>query len=382
MIAHVVLTSSLKSDLYPHAHRFRLDIQITQHIVIMNQKTYEWAVIGAGPAGIAAIGKLLDESITPSNILWIDPYFNVGDLGRYWQNVSSNTSVALFIKFLSAIKSFSFHKAPHDFNLSHFPLENTCTLHYVVEPLQWITHHLATIIHQEQTVIHELKLANRQWSLISDTQSFKAKHVILATGAIPESLNYPEVETVSFEVAIDKDKLKQQMQPSDAYAVFGSSHSAIMILQYLVELGAKKIINFYRTPCRYALPMDDWILFDNTGLKGQTAQWAKQYIDGVLPKQLERHVTNDKNTTRFLTECNKAIYAVGFKRRNNIVINNFEQLHYNPHVGILAPGLFGFGIGYPELHIDPLGNQEYQVGLWKFLIYLNKVMPIWLRYST
>jgi hypothetical protein len=51
-------------------------------------------------------------------------------------------------------------------------------------------------------------------------------------------------------------------------------------------------------------------------------------------------------------------------------------------VGIRGPGLFGLGIAYPEVKTDPLGSVEYQVGLWKFMVYLNKVMPVWFKYDT
>ncbi|ETO93707.1 FAD-dependent oxidoreductase [Legionella oakridgensis] len=348
----------------------------------MNNETFEWAIIGAGPAGIAAVGKLLDHKINPEKILWIDPYFKVGDLGRFWKNVSSNTTVKLFIDFLTAVQSFSYQKAPEDFQLNHLPADNTCTLHHIVEPLQWITERLQSMVRTEQTFIHDLQLSQRTWILNNDAQTFKAKHVVLATGAVPDSLSYPGIDAIPFDLAIDKERLRQYVKNHETYAVFGSSHSAIIIIQQLVELGVQKVINFYRSPCRYAIPLGDWILFDNTGLKGQTAQWAREYIDGVHPHNLVRYTATEANITRFLPECQKAVYAVGFKRRKNIVINDCEQLDYNPHVGILAPGLFGVGIAFPELKLDLLGNAESQVGLWKFMTYLHKVMPIWLQYPA
>ncbi|WP_133126979.1 FAD-dependent oxidoreductase [Legionella nagasakiensis] len=348
----------------------------------MTHETFEWAVIGAGPAGIAAVGKLLDHKIAPTNILWIDPYFKVGDLGQHWKNVSSNTSVKLFIDFLTAVQSFSYDKASNDFQLNHLPAGDTCTLSHIVEPLQWVTKHLSQTVQTAPAFIHEMKHSNQAWILSNDTQTFHAKQVILATGSVPESLNYPGIDTLPFDLAIDKERLSQSINTDETYAVFGSSHSAIIIIQYLVELGVKKVMNFYRSPCRYAIPMNDWILFDNTGLKGQTARWARQYIDGVHPHNLVRYTATEANITRFLPECSKAIYAVGFKRRKNMVINDCEQVDYNPHVGIIAPGLFGLGIAFPELKLDPLGNEEYQVGLWKFMTYLNKIMPIWLQYPA
>ncbi len=43
----------------------------------------------------------------------------------------------------------------------------------------------------------------------------------------------------------------------DSVAVFGSSHPAIIIIRYLVEFGLTRIVNFYLTPLKFALPMED-----------------------------------------------------------------------------------------------------------------------------
>ncbi|STY29137.1 pyridine nucleotide-disulphide oxidoreductase [Legionella wadsworthii] len=348
----------------------------------MNKKTYEWAVIGAGPAGIAAIGKLLDNGILPEHILWIDPHFKVGDFGLYWRNVSSNTKVQFFKDFLLAVHSFQYQEAPIDFPLNHLPLDQTCTLSYMAEPLQWITNHFLHKVKSVKTTIHQMFLLQRMWSLISSTQTYQSKNVILATGALPSTLNYPGVNVIPFDVAIDKEKLSSVVQPQETYGVFGSSHSAIIILKHLVELNAKKIINFYRSPCCYAMDMGDWILFDNTGLKGQSAAWAREHIDGVLPSNLVRYNVSESNIARFLPECNQVIYSVGFEKRKSIVIGDYEYSHHNPYIGIIGPGLFGLGIAYPETRADMYGNVESQVGLWKFMVYLNRIMPIWLKYSA
>ncbi|KTD23792.1 pyridine nucleotide-disulphide oxidoreductase [Legionella lansingensis] len=343
---------------------------------------FQWAVIGAGPAGIAAVGKLLDYGILPGHILWIDPLFKVGDLGQFWCNVSSNTTVKRFLDFLNAAQSFAYQDAPVNFTLNHCHLEDTCTLSEIVAPLQWVSDHLSKKIIAKRTMIHSMALSERCWSLYSDSQVFKARNVILATGAVPSSLNYPGIDVIPLEIAIDKARLQTAINTSHTYAVFGSSHSAIMIVRYLVELGVKRIINFYRSPCRYAIDMGDWFLFDNTGLKGQTATWARNHIDGVLPANLVRYNATEVNLARFLPECHKVIYAVGFEPRKNITIGDYENINHNPHLGIIGPGLFGLGIGYPELKADPYGNVESQVGLWKFMVYLTRVMPLWFKYHA
>lgn len=348
----------------------------------MSQKIYDWAVIGAGPAGIAAVGRLIDNGIPATHILWIDPYFTVGDLGRLWSPVSSNTKVQLFLDFLLASPAFDYAHAPLDFKLNHLPRDKTCLLNAIVEPLQWVTQHLMTRVHTEKAFIHTMQLSDRTWSLKDHSKQYDARNTVLATGALPLSLNYPTLKNIAFEDAIDKTRLQKQIHLEETVAVFGSSHSAIIIIKHLVELGVKKIINFYRSACCYAVDMGDWILFDNTGLKGETAEWARSHIDGTWPKQLVRYSSNESNLARYLPECDKAIYAVGFQQRNTIILNDYEHNQYNPHVGIIGPGLFGLGIAYPEKKPDPFGSFEMQVGLWKFMTYLNKVMPIWLKYHT
>lgn len=348
----------------------------------MHKKIYQWAVIGAGPAGIAAVGKLLDNGLLPEDILWLDPHFKVGDFGLYWRNVSSNTKVKYFKDFLSAVHSFHYQEAPIDFQLNHLPLDETCTLSFMAEPLQWITENFLQKVQAVKTTIHNMFLSKRLWSLSSDSQTYHAKNVILATGALPSSLNYPGVNVIPFDTAIDKEKLSAVIHHDETYGVFGSSHSAIIILKHLVELNVKKIINFYRSPCCYAIEMDDWILFDNTGLNGQSAAWAREHIDGVLPSNLVRYNVSEPNIARFLPECSQVIYAVGFEQRKTIVIGDYENSRHNPYVGIIGPGLFGLGIAYPETKADAYGNVESQVGLWKFMVYLNKVMPLWLKYTT
>lgn len=339
----------------------------------------DWAVIGAGPAGIAAVGKLLDSGVSADQILWIDPYFKVGDFGALWSNVSSNTKVKTFNDFLYALESFNYTQVAEHFALHALDPEQTCILNNMVEPLQWISDQLRVRVVSNYTAVERLFLTDTIWTLVTDCQAFNARHVILATGALPAVLYHPEKDVIAFEQAIDKNKLAELIDNEDTYAVFGSSHSALIIVRHLVELGAKRIINFFRSPCRYAMEMDGWTLFDNTGLKGQTAVWAREHIDGVLPGNLERYQATESNIEHYLPQCSKVIYAVGFKQRNRLIIEGYEQVEHDPYLGTIAPGLFGFGIAYPELKTDPLGHVESQVGLWKFMNYLNKVMPIWLE---
>jgi cation diffusion facilitator CzcD-associated flavoprotein CzcO len=59
----------------------------------MTESCKEWVVVGAGPAGIAAVGQLLSAHVDPQKITWLDPGFKVGDFGTTWKRVVSNTGV-------------------------------------------------------------------------------------------------------------------------------------------------------------------------------------------------------------------------------------------------------------------------------------------------
>jgi hypothetical protein len=142
------------------------------------------------------------------------------------------------------------------------------------------------------------------------------------------------------------------------------------------------VINFYRNPLKYAVYLDDWILFDDTGLKGLAADWAHENIDGTYPERLERFSVDDPEFDNVLEMCDHVVYTVGFERRHLPLTPQWGPLGYDPTNGILAPGLFGLGIAFPEYRINPLGAGEYRVGLQKFMQGLNTVLPLWLRYST
>jgi len=344
-------------------------------------KQYQWAVIGAGPAGIATIGNLLDQGIEAKQILWIDPEFQVGDFGTKWHNVSSNTKSGLFIKYLQACQAFDFKNRPQQFALEELDPNNTCQLNYMAEPLRWLSEKLINTVDSEKSLVKQLTPHQQQWLCETENDSFLAAKVVLAIGSHAKYLPHIDTPMIALEDALDKEKLAIQCDADDVVAVFGSSHSAVMIICDLLDVGVNKVINFYLEPLRYALYFDDWILFDNTGLKGQTAQWAQKNLHGNEPQGLIRRLSSRENILHYLPQCTKAIHAIGFDPRK-IYIPGFKELKHNDKTGIIAPGLFGVGIAFPEGKFDRLGNYECNVGLWKFMDFIKRMMPIWLKYGS
>ena len=343
--------------------------------------TYAWTVIGAGPAGIAAVGKLLDTGIAPEKIAWIDPAFGAGDLGEKWRSVSSNTIAGTFLSFLNHSDAFRFSDAP-PMPLQEVDPDETCALALVAEPLVWVTEHLRERVDVFETTASALRLQNRQWTIQTEQQPVASENVVLAVGAVPKKLSYPHLEEIPVEVALDPEKLAQLPLEATTVAVFGSSHSSMIVLPHLLRHPVDKVINFYRGPLKYAVYLDDWILFDDTGLKGRAAAWARENIDGVFPERLERCWVSSPEFEEKLAECDRVVYTVGFERRELPETPQWGRLEYNQQNGILAPGLFGLGIAFPEYAEDPYGFGQYRVGLQKFMDYLTSVLPLRLVYGT
>jgi cation diffusion facilitator CzcD-associated flavoprotein CzcO len=342
---------------------------------------YNWTVIGAGPAGIAAVGRLLDHGVTPEKIAWVDPDFAAGDLGAKWRAVHSNTQVWMFLSYLNASPSFRFDEAT-PFKLTDLDPGETCLLDLVADPLVWISEHLRQRVTALRTMATELYLHDRQWTVQTEQGAITSENVILAVGATPKTLAYPDLMEIPVDVALDPEKLAQQSLEGATVAVFGSSHSTMIALPHLLDQPIKKVINFYRSPLRYAVPMDGWLLFDDVGLKGQAARWARENIDGVCPERLERISVHSPQFQEGLAECSHAVYTVGFEPRHLPNTPQWGRLPYNGTNGILAPGLFGFGIAFPEHYTDPLGFGQHAVGLYKFMRYLNTILPVWMIYPT
>jgi cation diffusion facilitator CzcD-associated flavoprotein CzcO len=342
---------------------------------------YAWTVIGAGPAGIAAVGKLLDHGIAPEEIAWIDPAFAAGDLGGKWRSVSSNTQVGVFLSYLNDSPAFRFSAAP-PMPLREVDPEETCALALVADPLVWVTEHLRERVKALETTATALFLERRQWRVETEQQELTSKNVILAVGAVPKKLSYPQLREIPLEVALDPEKLAQEPLENTTIAVFGSSHSSMIALPHLLRHPVDKVINFYRSPLRYAIYLDDWIQFDDSGLKGRAAVWARENIDGVHPDRLERCWVSSPDFEEKLAECDRAVYTVGFERRTLPETKQWGQLEYNPNNGILAPGLFGLGIAFPARATDRYGYVEYRVGLKKFIDHLHSVLPLWFRYPA
>lgn len=352
---------------------------------------YEWTVVGAGPAGIIAIAMLLDLGIPASKIFWVDPTFSVGRLGEYYSNVDGNTVNKLWIQFLETFDSISSQTQD---DIAYFQTLNPecyCTLDKIITPLNKVTQNFLTKVDNQHGYLQSLDFWNGVWHVQINDNIYSTRSVILATGASPIVVNYEEAkfsDIIPLDYALNKKFLEVTMKETDIVAVFGGAHSAILILKYLSELQTpiRKIFNFYNKDLIYAIDFECPLLKNTTTgpLLGVAAWWAKNVLLQNPPQNLLRLENTLDNREQYLSQCNKVIYAIGYKANPLPTISINEQkidsnnITFDPESGIIAPRLFGLGIAFPGITQDSFGNTQLLIGLNSFSQYALDMMPSWI----
>lgn len=358
-------------------------IQRTEHAV---------AVVGAGIAGIAVVGSLLDAGMEAGNILWVDPAFAVGDLGEYWQNVSGNTKVKTLQGFLEASPAFGIEEGELA-ELTHIGPNQVCDLGLFVHPLERVTERLREQVHAVAGYVTKLCVEDYRPITIATRRTdeegdvvYGAERAVLATGSVPRTLEgVPTIPALELRDVLDPTRIAEHIDYGDIIAVYGSSHSAILAIKNIAEVCADMgvtIVNFYRSPLRYAFEKGGKIHYDNTGLKGTVAEWAQRNLGVPESEQklgIVRVLASEENIANLAPTCTKAVYAVGLQRRAGI--GGIALDNYNTATGEIVEGrVWGIGSGYPERAMDPSGQLEDRVGAAKFMEHVRKrIVPALVR---
>lgn len=395
------------------------------------ERVFKWVVVGAGPGGLCVLGNLLSSNeIKEEDVLWVDPVFQSGNLYNVAE-VPSNTKVNLFLKFFEKCPYLSIQmnqimesSKEDPFKSMHsLEQEKGCFLNYAKDAVIAVTDQILKKVPYVRGMVTNVTKDSQkenEWILtITDNQNkistFRSNKVAFSTGSYARNLdlhstskfiqNNQKIEMISLQDSFSPSKLKSLVNKDDVVAVFGTSHSGILVLRNLATvlpddhgIKVKNIKAFSKYPLLYAEYMDGWIKNDNTGLKLVAAEWAREHYD-KNPHQLIEKIAVGENEhevyERHLPECTKVIYAVGYNRSSlpNITINNekidSDSITYNSTNGQIQvekggkfefiQGLFGFGIAFPELKTYPDGKQEFSVGMWKFMDFGIRTIPNWIK---
>ena len=334
--------------------------------IFTEDKIFQWAVVGAGPAGITAVSVLLESGVDSQDISWIDPSFAVGNLSLY-PEVPANTGVLDFLNFFRDCKYFKVAEKIYN------KLENQDFEPYlkdIIAPLQAITFYLKSLTNSKVGFVTKLEYQDNWHIFINGKKDLISKNVILAIGSYPVELNNNnKAKIIPLEVALNKDSVAGYLKPEDTVVVYGNSHSAILVLKNLSELNINKIINIYKHELVYCDFSFDPPIYQGSGLKGLAARWAKEFLETNLISNLTKIKLEDLDQD-VLESADKIIYAIGFKPN---LIENIEIKEYK--AGEIATGLFGLGIAFPETIIDQSGSTEQLIGLDSFMNYARNNLP-------
>ncbi len=352
------------------------------HDPLKEKTDYEWCIIGSGVAGITALAVLHDLGIPYESIYWTDPVFKVGRIGEYYMNVSGNTPNWLWADFLKTSPTIAAITQDDIAKINLLDPKGYNTLSIIAEPMQKVTDYFLTKIDYKKGFVDYLEFFNDVWHVGVDNHIISARNVVLATGSKPRVFDYSEnADIIPLDYALDKNILAHMVKPHDRVAVFGGSHSAILILKYLASFDVKEIYNFFRQPLLYAVDMGTWTLYATNGLKGETALWARDVLEKNPPKNLFRFQNTKENRDLYLKKCNKVIYAVGYEKNPVPGSNQTNGLDFafDPETGIIGTRIFGIGLAFPGQYTDLAGNTEQLIGVNSFMRFALQVMPDWVK---
>ncbi|KAF9874093.1 hypothetical protein CkaCkLH20_08465 [Colletotrichum karsti] len=402
---------------------------------IPEARVFDSVVVGGGPGGLAVLGNLLEHRPRQRQ-LWVDPVFQAGRVGAHYRRVPSNTKVDLFLNFATAVAPFRHiveaAEKPNAFTtLQGLPQDQGCELGYAADLClmlsEGVPRHFDNVQQQRGKVTAAvLDKQTKHWTVALDGENHvRTSRLVLSTGSSPISRpqlvteKLPEnLKMVHLDTALNPPLLGQTISQDATVAVVGASHSAILVLMNLYNLATTthpdlRIKWFTRhKDLRYAEYKDGWILYDNTGLKGQAAQWARENLEEAsfggspVSKVVTKLWTPPKEEqAAYETElpgCSHLIQAIGYQRNPLPDLSVAEEagaeaqpldVHHDASNGRFSsqpleattqgrtyiPGLFGAGIAFPERVVDPVGNVEHAVGFWKFMRFLKKSVPEWVE---
>lgn len=338
------------------------------------------------------MSHLLDQGL--QRICMIDPSFTAGRINEKYREVPSNTKTTMFEKWATGTKTFekivkSAPKPNPYETLRSFDQDRGCDLGAAVDVAQLLSDGLRKDprIRSIPARVNALtKLDNHAWTI--PELDIMTDRVVLAIGSHPKKHDladqYPHITPVDLDTCLKPSELHKSVPAGSKIAVVGASHSAILAIKNLFDLGNVEVINFHRSPLLYAIYKEGWILYDNTGLKGTAADWARSVLAAPsLPKNLRRvNMKSEENENKSekeiydaeLKDVTHLVSAIGYQMNQvpKIIASGKEITpEYNPLNGRFfnakgsqetLRGLFGAGIAYPERVTDKEGNVESAVG--------------------
>ncbi|KAK0560159.1 hypothetical protein OC861_006387, partial [Tilletia horrida] len=345
-----------------------------------------------------------------------------------YREVPSNTKVHTFLDYARACQVFKDIEAqaatssgPNGIKtMAELDQEKTCELGKAVDMAQVLIGGLSERQGVNKVVGRVLAAdwtSEGVWNVTLESgETLPAERIVLATGSEPRPSVTPPGTTLiplNLDDVLHPSTLHQVLpDPQSArVAVVGASHSAVLAIRNLNNAGVAHLTNFSRSELKYAVYKKDYIMYDNTGLKGLAADWAREYLEEEGPHRDHSKITRvhlpgpgaqqpseEEVYAQHLPDCTHILHAWGFVPRAlpRITASGLKDvdaskgIEFDHETGrffwkssggsgskAYVPRLFGCGIAFPQRVTDPEGNVELAVGFWKFIKFLRSVGPAW-----
>lgn len=313
-------------------------------------------IVGAGSAGLLVLQNLKTNGISPSQVILVDPNLCGGDLSLKWSHVRSNT---VWAQLLQAVP-WEGSLPPQFASLNP---DEPCDLRHSIEYLQELTKEYRSGCEVHCTYATAVRWENSKWCIALKTkETVKADVLVLATGSEPKSLDLP-YPSIPLPIALDKERLQPYVKKGSHFLVFGTAHSASLIVKNLVDCGST-VTNFYATSKPFYFDRDG----EYDGVKQDAARIADQILSGELPVKLVS-IQDTASVIRHTKRVDGVVYAIGFEPRNPLGLKD-----YNGETGQLDgyETAWGFGIAYPNKAPDGI---HYDVSIHAFQAHIQRQMP-------
>jgi len=365
----------------------------------------EYTVIGAGPAGILAVVRILQALLnTTPNIItakkfakkvcWIDPQFKVGAFGQEWRHVPGNTTAskyrAVYDDIFAILNVYGITSPDlNSFALYSEDREYPSLLETAAEPLRWMTAALQPLVTPMTGQAIEILGAINDFQIhLVSGEILHAKKCILALGGRAKNLLLPDADKgkiIPLEIALDRALLKKFVTRQadtihSAVLVQGSSHSAALAVWNLLACGisVKQIMN---KPYRYYAMQQNshgmaCSVNENTGLKGAVAHFTRALeAKTVYSHQWSYDILSSDQPLDY-SPYDYIISAIGLEPADSLSIQGVSsaRLRYDHHTTRTEiPGVFAIGVGHPLAAEDGSKN----VGISKFWPDIGRVISHW-----
>lgn len=326
---------------------------------------YSHCIIGAGVTGLLLLLILNERGIPLENIVIIDPFFDGGDLRRKWGQVISNTP---WSKTYDSVRTaFSSRTMPAW--ASVIQPDQTTPLSQIARLICELARPLLL-----NTVYGNVKKAsyNEKWSVEIQREfsihRVEASNIYFTTGSEQKSLDL-SIPSIPLEIALDAQRLRQYILPTDKVALFGTAHSGALILKNLADMGVPTTA-VYRSEKPFLYARDG----EYDGIKADAATYADEISQGKYPSITLVPASSISTVIRETRSANWAIYATGFEPRCTIEIqvggSRVSAVPYIATSGVIigCPNAWGFGIAYPSQAPDGI---HFDVGVASFIEHIS-----------